>query len=550
MKMKVCVGIDFGSTNTVCAFYRNNAMELLRWDNGAVLLPSIVSYENELGVVNPPMTKLSQRKYSIRNCKRLLGVPFTEDTANRGNLLFNAKVIKSTDGFGCCFQMTLANKRIITKTPIDVAADIMKHILNQLVKQGIIQSAEDIESLAIGFPASYDYQQRQATIEAARKAGFPNAVLISEPIAAALTYCISSHNPDRYFIVYDLGGGTFDCTLLHCNDQKYEVICTEGNSCLGGSDLLEAVVEYVVDCFAKYYGLDIDLSKCLPQQVYYQCFRNECENGRILLNYNEDVTIDLSYLFKLAPNAPKYTSEMFTLTRLTYEELIRPYIDKTFVCLDKMLKEANEICGFTEDQISDVVLVGGSTRIPYIQKRVFERFHCNTNQTLNPDECVAKGACLYGMKQSEVDLSDQAIGSISILDHATFSYGVAVQGGRVFRLITKGDRIPLMKSNTFTTTEDNQQYIKTAVYIGEGTQISDCRFLHELKFGPIEKRPKGVPRLSITYKIDIATLLTVICEEIAENDSVQLVGKVEVKVGLSVCWNCTCDGFVRNYYSR
>ena len=533
--MKVYVGIDFGSTNTVCTFCRHQNIEILEWDNRKLLLPSVVCYENENCMVNPPMTTVGQRKYSITNCKRLLGVPFTENIANSGNLLFNAKVIKSPDGYGCCLQMELANKRIICKTPVEVAAAVMKHILNRLYTRGIIGSVEDIESVVIGFPASYDYRQRQATIEAAKKAGFPQVLLISEPVAAALAYCSEHQLADNYIIVYDFGGGTFDTSLLHCSNKRYEVICTQGSSCLGSSDLLEALVEYVVDYCAKYYDLDVDISKCLPQRKYYQDFRSDCEMARISLSSTEVVTINLKNLFKLATNVPKDACEEFTLTRLEYEQLIRPYIDKTFVCIDKLLKEANEICGVTEDKISLVVLVGGTTRTPYIQKRVYERFCGHTVQDINPEECVARGACIYCMKQNQVDISDQALGSISISDHASFSYGIAVQGGRVCRLISKGDMIPVVKSNTFTTTEDNQQYISTAVYIGEGMQISDCRFLHELKFGPIEQRPKGVPKISITYKIDLATMLTVICEEKTDSASIKLVGKVEVKVGSSVC---------------
>ena len=533
--MGKAIGIDLGTTNSVVA-YKDTAVKVIQTGaNNEDLCRSCVALDKSGQFLVGNAVYKNWKRYSpniVVSVKRLMGTGFSDPRVQKMRADSNAYpygIKKPSGGTEEAVAIVLRGKEY---SPEQISGEILKAL-----KTDANTKLGDVTHAVITVPAYFTEKQKTATKKAAELAGLHVQRLLAEPTAAAISYGFDQMMPgeSKQVLVYDFGGGTFDTSLLHCSNKRYEVICTQGSSCLGSSDLLEALVEYVVDYCAKYYDLEVDISKCLPQRKYYQDFRSDCEMARISLSSTEVVTINLKNLFKLATNVPKDACEEFTLTRLEYEQLIRPYIDKTFVCIDKLLKEANEICGVTEDKISLVVLVGGTTRTPYIQKRVYERFCGHTVQDINPEECVARGACIYCMKQNQVDISDQALGSISISDHASFSYGIAVQGGRVCRLISKGDMIPVVKSNTFTTTEDNQQYISTAVYIGEGMQISDCRFLHELKFGPIEQRPKGVPKISITYKIDLATMLTVICEEKTDSASIKLVGKVEVKVGSSVC---------------
>ena len=528
----ISLGIDFGTTNTTACYEWNGERHMVVFDNGSNLLKSIVSYrEDPPKVVNS--VEIVDMQWSVINCKRLIGVPFSSSLEGRTSL-YNTHVFCSPSGL-CCFRIVRKDNSMCTPTPVDVASSIFMEILNVLISQGVIDNASDISSVAIGIPAEYNYLRRDKTIEAASVAGFQNIHLINEPIAAILSYGARNQFDDKYVLVYDFGGGTFDTSLIRCSHNHYEVVATEGEANIGGSDMLDLFCDYIFDCFVEDTGIDAYLDEQDPTSRSYQQFRRICEDAKECLSQSDAVNISLKCLYAMTNQLSKFKNQTYLIHRQEYEELITPLIDQTIHCVDRLLKKVEETGGVLRSQIDRIILVGGVTWTPLIEQRLKEKYKIDVLRNVNRSHCVAQGACIYAKMYDTLEVSNRITeGDVCIVEKAPFSYGIALKGDVVYPLIKKGTKIPATITKVFTTTEDNQESIKTAVFTGEGTRTEECTFVRNVVFKFDKSLPKGVPRLYITYHVDAANILRVTCvyKGDVENDTL---GSVDMMIACSVC---------------
>ena len=550
---KVVVGIDFGTTNSIMAYIKNERLEVLHvGNNGKTLMKSIVSYYKEPPMVDPPTSATQYSEYSVKNVKRCLGIDYSEDIAAKGQPMFNTTIEKNTGNGKCLFRIQKPKKNgkvpEIIINPEEVASLVIKKLLEKLKEREIISSIDDIEQVCMGIPATFNEDQRLATKKAAELAGLKNVQFIHEPTAAVLDYCHDFHYVNNeYIIVYDFGGGTFDATLVHVHDNnEYDVICTSGNESLGGSDIDNALMQYVMDLYSSSYKELIDLNEISSlnrkQKSAITKFRQQCEEAKVSLSCNQNVGIPLDYLKDLEINGGDEEEEdeededekddEINISREEFEKLIDPYIKRTFQCINSLLEEGEKRTNLNRKLFKKMVLIGGSSRIANLPDLIRSEYNwIEVIQDCNPDECVAKGACLYAQSIHSYSINnggERIEGGIRVRDRVPFIYGIAVEGDRVHHLIKKGETIPTEKYNYFTTTEDNQTDIVSAVYTGDSEWIKDCKLIHKFKFGPITRKPKGKANILITYKLDSAGILQVVCEEVDEQGNHRQVGVKDI----------------------
>ena len=534
MNGRIFVGIDFGTTNTTVCVETNGRRRMVVFANGSYLLKSIVSYKDKIPKVVMSTEITDNMQWSVLNCKRLLGVPYSPSVKGRVSC-YNAPLFQDPSGL-CSFRIVKGGTTVCTPTPVDVASLIFTEILNTLIKQKVIVNENDISSVAIGIPAEYDHLQRDKTIEAASIAGFQNVHLINEPTAAVLSYNDRHQFADEYVLVYDLGGGTFDTSLIHCSHNSYEVIMTEGETNTGGSDMLDILADYIFDCFVADTGIDAYLDAQDPTSRAFQQFRKICTDAKECLSECEAVNISLKCLYVMTNQLSKFKNQTLLIHREDYEELISPIVDQTITCVDRLLRKAKEYHGITSDQIGRIILVGGATRTPLVERQLKQRYKIKVMKDINQNQCVAQGACIYAKAYNNLAVFNRVTeGDVCIVEKAPFSYGVALKGDVVYPLIKKGDKIPTTITKVFTTTEDNQDSISTAVFTGEGTRAEECTFVRNVVFKFDERLPKGVPRILITYHIDAANILKVTCAHQGDAQTNTL-GTVEMMITWFVCF--------------
>ena len=528
MAERITVGIDFGTTNTTACYEINGERFMVPFGNGSYLLKSIVSYKDRVPKVVRSVEYMDNMQWSVINCKRLLGVPFSSSLEGRTSL-YNSPLFRDSSGL-CSFRITKRDNSVCTPTPVDVASTIFSEVLNTMIAKRIITNASDISSVAIGIPAEYNHLQRDKTIEAASIAGFQNIHLINEPTAAALSYGNGHQFNNEYVLVYDFGGGTVDTCLIHCSHNNYEVIASEGETNIGGSDMLDLLCDYVFDFFVESTGIDAYWDMQDPTSRSYQQFRRICEDAKVCLSECNAVNISLRCLYAMTNQMSQFKNQTFVIHREDYEELIAPLVDETMICVDRLLKKAWEAEKILPNQIDRIILVGGATWTPLIERRLREKYKIDVLRDVNPNHCVAQGACIYAKIFDRLTVTNRiAKGDICIVEKAPFSYGIALKGDVVYPLIKKGDKIPITITKEFTTTEDNQESISTAVYTGEGTRTEECKFVRNISFKLDKRLPKGTPCLPITYHIDAANILKVTCAY-KEDMRTSTLGTVEMMV--------------------
>ena len=534
----IFVGIDFGTTNSILAFNKNEMLEVLQiGNNGRTLMKSVVSFYNEQPMVNPPESALAYYEYSVKNVKRCLGIDYSDEIVTSGRVMFNTTIEKRMKDGKCLFRIQKPKKNgIIPEIIIDpeeVASLVIQQLLSKLKEKEVIKSVDDIEQICMGIPATFNEDQRLATKKAAELAGLKNVQFIYEPTAAVLDYCNDHRNVNNeYVIVYDFGGGTFDATLVHVHDNNvYDVISTSGNEKLGGSDIDNSLIECIMDLYSSTYDkelIDIHETSSLSrkQKKAIHQLSQQCEEAKMSLSINQSVEIPIDNLKNLQINnedeedeeeeEEKEKENEIVITRDRYEKLIKPIIEKTFKCIDSLFEEGEKLTNLNRKSFKKMVLIGGSSRISILPDLIRSKYEwIEVIRDCNPDECVAKGACLYAKSINSYNISGKA-GGIVVEYRVPFTYGLYQIGDRVHHLIKKGDKIPAVKRAVFTTTEDYQTTILSAVYTGDSEWKKDCKLIHNLQFGPITPKPKGEAIILITYKIDSAGLLRVICEEVDE----------------------------------
>ncbi len=479
------IGIDLGTTNSAMAVIQAGKPEIIANSEGNRTTPSVVAInkngERLVGQV-ARRQQVTNSKNTIYEVKRLIGRRWEDKEVQRDIKLMGYEMVKSGQGV----KVKMGDKDY---SPEEISA----MVLGKLKADAESFLGESVTEAVITVPAYFDDSQRQATKDAGKIAGLEVKRIINEPTAAALAYGLDKKDgsKDEKIAVYDLGGGTFDISILELGDGVFEVKSTSGDTHLGGADFDRVLVNYFADEFKKEHGLDISDDKAAMQRL-----RDEAEKAKIELSTTSEIEINLPFLTADA-EGPKHFEHK--LTRAKLESLVSDLIDKTVKPCEKALKDA----GVKASEVDAVVLVGGMTRMPAVQEKVKEIFGKDPMKGVNPDEVVAIGAAIQGgVLQGDVK-------DVLLLDVTPLSLGIETLGGVATKLIERNSTIPTSKSEVFSTAADNQPSVEVHVVQGEREMVADNKSLGRFVLDGIPPAPRGVPQIEVTFNIDANGILNV-----------------------------------------
>lgn len=482
------IGIDLGTTNSAMAVMQAGKPEIIANSEGGRTTPSVVAVnknsERLVGQV-ARRQQVTNPKNTIYEVKRLIGRRWEDKEVQRDIKLMGYEMVKSGNGV----KVKMGDKEY---SPEEISA----MVLGKLKADAEAFLGEPVTEAVITVPAYFDDSQRQATKDAGKIAGLEVKRIINEPTAAALAYGLDKGDKkDEKIAVYDLGGGTFDVSILELGDGVFEVKSTNGDTHLGGADFDRVLVNHFVDEFKKEQGVDVSDDKAAMQRL-----RDEAEKAKIELSTTNEVDINLPFLTADA-DGPKHFETK--LTRAKLENLVGDLIDKTAVPCEKALKDA----GLKASDIDAVVLVGGMTRMPAVQEKVKKIFGKDPMKGVNPDEVVAVGAAIQGgVLQGDVK-------DVLLLDVTPLSLGIETLGGVATKLIERNTTIPTSKSETFSTAADNQPQVEIHVVQGEREMVADNKSLGRFVLDGIPPAPRGVPQIEVTFNIDANGILNVTAKD-------------------------------------
>ena len=486
--MSKIIGIDLGTTNSAMAVMQSGKPEIIANSEGNRTTPSVVAVKKDgerlVGQV-ARRQQVTNSKNTIYEVKRLIGRKFSDKEVQRDLKLMGYEIIKSGNGV----KVKMGDKEY---SPEEISA----MVLGKLKSDAEAFLGGKVTEAVITVPAYFDDSQRQATKDAGKIAGLEVKRIINEPTAAALAYGLDKEGKkDEKIAVYDLGGGTFDVSILELGDGVFEVKSTNGDTHLGGADFDRVVINYFADEFKKEHGIDIREDKAAMQRL-----RDEAEKAKIELSTAQEVEINLPFLTADA-EGPKHFEHK--LTRAKLESLVADLIDKTAAPCEKALKDA----GLKASDIDAVVLVGGMTRMPAVQEKVKQIFGKEPMKGVNPDEVVAIGAAIQGgVLQGDVK-------DVLLLDVTPLSLGIETMGGVMTKLIERNTTIPTSKSEVFSTAADNQPQVEVHVAQGERDMIADNKSLGRFILDGIAPAPRGVPQIEVTFNIDANGILNVTAKD-------------------------------------
>ncbi|MDZ7744618.1 MAG: molecular chaperone DnaK [Candidatus Saccharibacteria bacterium] len=478
------IGIDLGTTNSAMAVMQAGKPEIIANSEGNRTTPSVVAVnKNKERLVGQVARRqqVTNSKNTIYEVKRLIGRRWEDKEVQRDIKLMGYEIVKSGNGV----KVKMGDKEY---SPEEVSA----MVLGKLKADAESFLGDKVTEAVITVPAYFDDSQRQATKDAGKIAGLEVKRIINEPTAAALAYGLDKEaKKDEKIAVYDLGGGTFDVSILELGDGVFEVKATNGDTHLGGADFDRIVVNYFADEFKKEHGIDIGDDRAAMQRL-----RDEAEKAKIELSTTNEVDINLPFLTADA-DGPKHFEHK--LTRAKLESLVSELIEKTAAPCDKALKDA----GVKASDIDAVVLVGGMTRMPAVQEKVKKIFNKDPMKGVNPDEVVAIGAAIQGgVLQGDVK-------DVLLLDVTPLSLGIETLGGVATKLIERNTTIPTSKSETFSTAADNQPQVEIHVVQGEREMVADNKSLGRFILDGIPPAPRGVPQVEVTFNLDANGILNV-----------------------------------------
>jgi molecular chaperone DnaK len=486
--MSKIIGIDLGTTNSAMAVMQSGKPEIIANSEGNRTTPSVVAVKKDgerlVGQV-ARRQQVTNPKNTIYEVKRLIGRKFSDKEVQRDLKLMGYEIVKS----GNATKVKMGDKEY---SPEEVSA----MILGKLKSDAEAFLGDKVTEAVITVPAYFDDSQRQATKDAGKIAGLEVKRIINEPTAAALAYGLDKEGKkDEKIAVYDLGGGTFDVSILELGDGVFEVKSTNGDTHLGGADFDRVVINYFADEFKKEHGIDITEDKAAMQRL-----RDEAEKAKIELSTAQEVEINLPFL-TADSEGPKHFEHK--LTRAKLESLVADLIDKTAAPCEKALKDA----GMKASDIDAVVLVGGMTRMPAVQEKVKKIFGKDPMKGVNPDEVVAIGAAIQGgVLQGDVK-------DVLLLDVTPLSLGIETMGGVMTKLIERNTTIPTSKSEVFSTAADNQPQVEVHVAQGERDMIEGNKSLGRFILDGIPPAPRGVPQIEVTFNIDANGILNVTAKD-------------------------------------
>ena len=484
--MSKIIGIDLGTTNSCVAVMEGNQAKVIENSEGSRTTPSVVAYTDEI------LVGMSAKRQSVTNpentlyaIKRLIGRRFEDDVVTKDKDMVPFKIIKADNGDA---WVEADGKGL---APQQVSAEILR----TLKKRAEEYLGQEVKEAVITVPAYFNDSQRQATKDAGKIAGLEVKRIINEPTAAALAFGLDKKTSDQKIAVYDLGGGTFDISIIELaeveGEKQFEVLSTNGDTFLGGEDFDIAIIDFLVDEFKKDQGVDLKADPAALQRL-----KEAAEKAKIELSSNQQTEINLPYV-TADSSGPKHL--LYKITRAKFESLVSELIERSIKPVEIAMKDA----GLSPSDISDVILVGGQTRMPLVQEKVKEFFGKEPRQDINPDEAVAMGAAVQGAVLAG-DVTD-----ILLLDVTPLTLGIETLGGVATPLIDKNTTIPTNKSQIFSTAEDNQTAVTVNVVQGERKQAADNKQLGLFNLDGIAPAPRGMPQIEVAFDIDANGILNV-----------------------------------------
>ncbi|WP_120907236.1 molecular chaperone DnaK [Helicobacter pylori] len=498
------IGIDLGTTNSAMAVYEGNEAKIIANKEGKNTTPSIVAFTDKGEILVGESAKrqaVTNPEKTIYSIKRIMGLMFNEDKAKEAEKRLPYKIV---DRNGAC-AIEISGK---VYTPQEISAKI----LMKLKEDAESYLGESVTEAVITVPAYFNDSQRKATKEAGTIAGLNVLRIINEPTSAALAYGLDKKESEK-IMVYDLGGGTFDVTVLETGDNVVEVLATGGDAFLGGDDFDNRVIDFLAAEFKSETGIEIKNDVMALQRL-----KEAAENAKKELSSAMETEINLPFITADA-TGPKHLVKK--LTRAKFESLTEDLVEETISKIESVIKDA----GLTKNEISEVVMVGGSTRIPKVQERVKAFINKDLNKSVNPDEVVAVGASIQG-GVLKGDVKD-----VLLLDVTPLSLGIETLGGVMTKVIDRGTTIPAKKSQVFSTAEDNQPAVSIMVLQGERELARDNKSLGKFDLQGIAPAPRGVPQIEVTFDIDANGILTVSAQDKNTGKSQEI--KISGSSGLS-----------------
>ena len=486
--MSKIIGIDLGTTNSCVAVVEGQQPKVIENSEGGRTTPSVIAYtDGDEVLVGTPAKRqaVTNPEKTLYAIKRLIGRRFSDDVVKKDADMVPYKIIKADNGDA---WVGVDDKKL---APPQISAEILK----KMKKTAEDYLGTDVKEAVITVPAYFNDSQRQATKDAGKIAGLEVKRIINEPTAAALAYGLDKGKGDSIIAVYDLGGGTFDISIIEISEvdgeHQFEVLSTNGDTFLGGEDFDLRLIDFFVEEFKKDSGFDLKSDPLALQRL-----KEAAEKAKIELSSSEQTEVNLPYITADA-SGPKHFVQKITRAKL--ESLVEDLVDRSISPLETALKDAK----LSKDKINDILLVGGQTRMPLVQKKVQDFFGKEPKKDLNPDEAVAIGASIQGSVLSG-DTKD-----VLLLDVTPLTLGIETLGGVATPLIEKNTTIPTQKSQVFSTAEDNQTAVTVHVIQGERKQAAQNKSLGQFNLSDIPPAARGMPQIEVSFDLDANGILNV-----------------------------------------